>query len=185
MLCAATPSCSGHQIIASLRSNEDGAEVPSAIGDLHVSTNIRDSFDLWRMVNLCPDSTNTSQSIQFVGAWRCPNVPKYTMSSCISAKVRSKRSWLGSHGFAVNSGSVQCSNPLCVIRECVFIATVVNPCACNETKPPRRRFVGTVHHSGRSPRGHALATLFTRQCRCCLCKGKGDTLSVILADACG
>ena len=95
----------------------DVAEVAPAIGDLGVSTNIGDSFNLWRtgwstFVQISLASVKPSQL-----SVRCEVQPNGSAPNSRASlhQVRICESWLGSHGFPVQSGSLESSNPLCVV----------------------------------------------------------------------
>ena len=119
ILCVATSSCSGHQITAPLTRDEDVAEVASAVGDLHVSTIIGDSFNLWRigwstfaqipLASVKPSKSFVRGDVQPYGGALCP--------PALSQQVRVCESWLGIHDFPLHSGSLDSSNPLCVVRD--------------------------------------------------------------------
>jgi len=92
---------------------------PSAVGDPHVSTITGDSFDLWR--------TGWSTFVQIPLASIEPSqllvrgdVRPYGGAPCAPAflqQVRINGSWLGNHDISVHGGSLESSNPFCVVRE--------------------------------------------------------------------
>ena len=116
----ATPSCSGHQITATLTREEDVGEVASATGDPHVSTIIGDSFNLWRigwstfvqipLASVKPSWWLVRGDIQPYGSAPC--VPAF------SQQVRINENWLGINGFSVYCGSLESHS--------VLYATVAN-----------------------------------------------------------
>jgi len=94
-------------------------EVASAIGDPHVSTITGDSFDLWRT----GWSTFVQVPLASVGPSKLlvrGDVRPYGGAPCAPAflqQIRINGSWLGNHGISVHSGSLESSNPFCVVRD--------------------------------------------------------------------
>lgn len=94
-------------------------EVASAVGDPHVSSIAGDSFDLWRtgwstFVQV-PLASEGSPKLLIRG-----DVRPYGGAQCAPAflqQVRINGSWLGTHDITVRGGSLESSNPLCIVRE--------------------------------------------------------------------